>query len=145
MIKRKRTSWSSGFSSLWDNDTDFHHRKKREQLTCLLSISPKRLLGFKRHTFVKLSTCHSSLELDWTRVSSSLDFEHSLPVPQKKVNTLCLGLGCLTLVCANAIQTPLWCLKFSYIDHNRFSEIVMPNCTYKYNQFVDQSCPIIND
>jgi len=50
VIKRKRASWSSGLSSLWDNDTDFHQQEKKENnsLTCILSISPKRL-RFKRH------------------------------------------------------------------------------------------------
>jgi len=104
VIKRKRASWSSGLSSLWDNDTDFHQQEKKENnsLTCILSISPKRL-RFKRHI----------LTLWNSRLGSCVKFSRfwTLFVGSKKVNTLCLSmiLGSLpyTLVCANAIQAPL--------------------------------------
>jgi len=106
VIKRKRASWSSGLSSLWDNDTDFHQQEKKENnsLTCILSISPKRL-RFKRHI----------LTLWNSRLGSCVKFSRfwTLFVGSKKSEyfTLCLSmiLGSLpyTLVCANAIQAPL--------------------------------------
>ena len=83
MIKRKRASWSSGLSSLWDNDTDFHQQEKKENnsLTCVLSISPKRL-RFKRHILTlwnsRLGSCVKFSRF-WTLFVGSKKSEYFMP------------------------------------------------------------------